>query len=358
MKEKNIVAKKRKTSLMKYGNENYVNSEKTLNTIKYTNLKKISKKFNIDAMNYKNKQFTIISNTCDHIFQSYYDLISKRSKYNVEQCVVCNPIGVQFSNTEKQLLNFIKEKYSGDIIENSRKIISPYEIDIFLPNMNIAIEFYGLYWHSDTYRNKKYHKMKYNLCLNKEIQLLQIFDDDWFYRKEIVKSMILNKLKLTNNKIYGRKTEIREVTDNKIIKLFLINNHIQGWASSSIKIGLYFEDELVSLMTFKRNKNDYELNRFCNKLNHNIIGSASKLFKYFIKNYNYKSIISFSNNLYSNGNLYRVLNFRIEKQLNEDYSYIINNNRQHKFNFRKEEKTKKIKLDKIYDAGKIKFIYP
>ncbi|MCK9477011.1 MAG: hypothetical protein M0R46_13885 [Candidatus Muirbacterium halophilum] len=198
--------------------------------------------------------------------------------------------------------------------------------------------------------------MKYNMCKDNNIQLLQIFDDDWIYKSDIIKSMILNKFGKTDHKIFARKTKVEIITDDDT-KAFLIENHIQGYTRSTIKLGLYFMDELVSVMTFIKSEENYVLNRFATKLNNNVIGGASKLFKYFIKNYKYEKIISFSNNLYSTGDLYYILNFKKNKDLKEDYSYIVDGKRQHKFNYRKEEKLKKVNLLKIYDAGKIKFIY-
>ena len=119
------------------------------------------------------------------------------------------------------------------------------------------------------------------MCNSNGIQLFHICEDDWIYKQNIIKSMILNKLGKSSNKIYARKTEVKEVIDNKLVREFLDNNHIQGFVGSKIKLGLFYKDELVSLMTFSKRtfmKNeDYELVRFCNKLNTNVIGGASKL---------------------------------------------------------------------------------
>jgi len=361
MKNADVKSKKRKTSFNRHGKENYNNIEKTLNTIKEDNIKKLSEKFSLNVIDYQDKLFTII---CDkgHEYKSNYDLIFKRYKYNIPICTVCNPVGNQYSAAEKSILNFIKENYNDEIIENSRNIINPYEIDIFLPKLNLAIEFNGLYWHSEIYHDKSYHKMKYDMCKNNNIQLIQIFEDDWSFKQDIVKSMILNKIHITPNKIFARKCQIKELSDVDI-KEFLQKNHIQGYTKSSIKLGLFYQDNIVSVMTFMKNDKNYELNRFCNKINYNIVGGASKLFNHFIKNYNFENIISFSNNLYSNGNLYYKLNFKKLSELNADYSYIVENKRYHKFNFRKKNELteREYNLSKnylrIYDAGKIKFIY-
>jgi hypothetical protein len=104
----------------------------------------------------------------------------------------------------------------------------------------------------------------------------------------IIKSIIISKINKIENKIYARNCEIKEI-DTKDCRDFLNKNHIQGYTTSSIKIGLYYKDDLISVMTLGNrrinSKNSFELIRFCNKINFNVIGSASKIFKYFLKKY-------------------------------------------------------------------------
>jgi len=361
MKNEKIKNKKLESSYINGIYNNNIN--KTLKTTKENLLENI-KRYNVYPIDYKNKIYFLQCKNKDHIFESNFDLIYKRNNYNVEQCTICNPINVQNSDKEKQLTKFIKNNYNGKILTNKRNIIPPHELDIYLPDLNLAFEFNGLYWHNEINKpNKNYHQEKTNECKKLNIQLIHIWEDDWIYKTNIVKSMILNKIGKTLNKIYGRKTKIKEIYDNNIIREFLIDNHIQGFVGSKIKLGLFYEENLVSLMTFKRldSNGNFELNRYCNKLNTIVVGGASKLFKYFKINYETKSITSFSNNSYSNGNLYLKLGFKINKILPPDYNYILNNKREHKFNFRNnrlKDPNLKNNLDKIYDAGKIKFIYP
>lgn len=216
-------------------------------------------------------------------------------------------------------------------------------------------------------------------CEKNDIQLIHIWEDDWIYKQDIVKSMILNKLGKTYNKIYGRKTEIREISDDKLVREFLNKNHLQGFVGSKIKLGLFFKNELVSLMTFgkrrvamgqkKTNDGECELLRFCNKLNTNVLGSASKLFKYFKENYNPKEITTYADRSHSNGNLYEQLGFEFIGKTTPNYYYIIDGVKQHRFNFRKDKlvnegfdpnKTERqIMIDRnifrIYDSGNLKY---
>lgn len=366
IKNSDVKQKRNKTMLERYGVENYNNVNKALSTIKESNMQKLKENFCVDVIDYNDRLFTI---NCDkgHEYKVSYDILTKRYQHNSDICTVCNPIGSKFSGDEKKLSDFINENYKGEIILNNRNIIKPYELDIYIPELNIAIEYNGLFWHSELYKKKNYHKMKFDMCKNINIQLIQIYEDDWRNKTNIVKSILLNKLGKNENKIFARKCVVKELTNNIIVKNFLDNNHIQGYAVSSVKIGLYYNDDLVSLMTFiKKNNNNYELNRFCNVLNTSVVGGASKLFNFFTNNYKYNKIISFSNNSYSNGNIYEKLKFNKISELKEDYSYIVNGIRVHKFNFRKKENQIETEREfmlnnnnlRIYDSGKIKFIYP
>jgi hypothetical protein len=192
--------------------------------------------------------------------------------------------------------------------------------------------------------------------------------------------MILNKLGKTPRKIYGRKTEIKEITDNKLVRSFLNRNHLQGFVGAKVKLGLFFNDELVSLMTFGKrrvamgkkstNKDEYELLRFCNKLNTNVLGGASKLFNYFKNNYNPKEIATYADRSHSTGNLYKQLGFDfISKTIPNYYYYDRHCNKFNRFNFRKDKliregfdsnKTEFEIMDergylRVYNSGNLKY---
>jgi hypothetical protein len=207
------------------------------------------------------------------------------------------------------------------------------ELDIYIQSHNLAIEFNGIYWHSEAMgKCRSYHLNKTNECSGKNIQLLHIFENEWdnITKQEIWKSIINTKLNICNSKIFARKCTINEV-DNKTAKQFLLNNHLQGHIPSSINIGLYYENELVSLMTFGKSRYNksyqYELIRFCNKINTLVIGGASKIFKYFISNYTPLSLISYADLRYSTGAIYEKLGFTKLKSSTPNYFYFHKNNK-------------------------------
>jgi len=230
------------------------------------------------------------------------------------------------SKLEKEIYEYIKNDLKiKNIIRNTKLIISPKEIDIYLSDYKIGIEFDGIWYHSELAgTEKKYHLMKTDMCESKGIQLFHIFENEWIYKQDIVKSILRAKLGKLDNKVYARKCIIKEVETKEKTK-FLNSNHIQGACGSRINLGLYYEDELVSLMTFGSRKISgvvhFELLRFCNKLNTSVVGGSSRLFKYFISNYEYDKIISYADRRYSNGNMYNVLGFKLSHKSGPNYWY-------------------------------------
>ena len=243
--------KYKNTCLEKYGVENTFQSEKFKNKIKETNLEKYGvenimyldknknriskisreirknyilekhKNIKFNEIDYKNNNFNIHCDKCDMDYNITPSLFKNRTRTDSEICLICNPLNYgHTSDKENKLYNFIKENYNGEILQNKRKIISPYELDIYIPEMKLAFEFNGVYWHSELYKDKDYHLNKTESCLENDISLIHIWEDDWYYKQEIVKSMILNKIGMTTTKIYARKTEVKEVIDNKLIRPF------------------------------------------------------------------------------------------------------------------------------------------
>ena len=368
------------TCFIKYGVNHTSNIEDVRNRIKITNQETYRSKIidkNILEVDFDKKGYDL----CNDTFFIDYSLFKNRKKIKTIICTNCNPITNHISGLEIQLQNFIKENYNNEILINSKSIINPYELDIYIPELKLAFEFNGLFWHNENNRGDTYHLNKTELCEEKGIQLIHIYEDDWLYKQDIVKSMILNKLNVTENKIFARKTEVKEISDNKLIREFLYKNHIQGFVGSKVKIGLFYNNELVSLMTFGNrriamgkkltNENEYELLRFCNKLNTNVIGGASKLFKYFIKKYNPNEITTYADRSISQGKLYETLGFKSQGKTEPNYYYIIDGIRHHRFNFRKDILVKEgydvnktehqimidRKIFRIFDSGNLKYNY-
>ena len=296
MRNKEVYLKFQNTSIENWGTKhpmlNNIVANSSQNSKNTNWLPRVTEEFgylNIINADIITKEFEIKCDICDSTYKIGNTNLRNRISHKTILCTNCNPISHNSSGMEMDLYNFIVSNIDCNIITNTKSIIKPYELDIYIPFLNLAFEFNGIYWHSEVYKDKNYHLDKTLLCKENDIQLIHIWEDDWRDKQDIVKSMILNKLG-KSNKIYARKCLIKEVRDNKVVKDFLNNNHMQGFVGSKIKIGLYYNDELVSLMTLgslrislgqKSDANSYELLRFCNKLNTSVIGGASKLFKYF-----------------------------------------------------------------------------
>lgn len=389
----NNVEKGKKTKLEKYGNENFNNLEKYKTTCfeKYgdTNYSKTNNYKNKIIQNYKDlyseitfndikKETVIIScPICNDKSELSKQLLYERNKRNYIVCTNCNPIG--FSNRsgyENEICEFLSE-ININHITNKKIPNKRTEVDIFLPDFNIGIEINGVYWHNELYKPKNYHLQKTIDCNENGISLIHIFEDEWLYKKDVVKSIIIGKLGLTPNKIHGRKCEIMEI-NSKLSKSFLNENHIQGNVNSKIKIGLYYNKKLISVMTFSKGrilmggkKDEWELNRFCNLLNHNVMGGASKLLNYFIKKYKPNKIVSYSDIRIFDGGMYGKLGFERISQSKPNYWYVVKDIRQHRFGYRKSilikegfdrTKTEKQimfdrKIYRVYDCGNIRWEY-
>jgi len=182
-----------------------------------------------------------------------------------------------------------------------RSVISPYEIDILIPEHNLGIEFNGLYFHSEVFKNRNYHADKSRMSADKGVQLIHIFEDEWRNNQDICKSMIIHKIGLTKNKVYARNCTVKEINPTQK-KAFFENNHIDGNVRSRITFGLISpKNELVACIslrrpTHKKYKNMLEVARFCTKLFTHIPGGLSKLTKYAFQyccKENYDSLLTY-----------------------------------------------------------------
>ena len=345
-----IINKRRNNYLNKTGKSHHFQFQDIVNEMQVSRKKKMADKFldklstlNLSIIDYSNGRLNIMCDECKNSYNILIYVLYQRLNSNRTICTNCNPLYNKTSSYQSEIIKLM-ENNNIKYIKNDRKILNGKEIDILIPDKNIGIEINGLYWHNEFYKDKYYHLNKKKSSLDKGIRLVHIWEDDWLYKKDICLSYLSNILGICNNRIYARKCEIREVTDINEIKSFLSTNHLQGFSPSQIKIGLYYNNELVSLMTFgKRNINsdsNFELIRFCNKLNHVVVGSATRLFNFFIKNYDFDSIISFSDESSFDGLVYEKMGFKFEHLSEPNYYWVVDGVRNHRFNFNKKRLVK------------------
>lgn len=333
--------------------------------------------YQLVSLNYDEKLITIICPK-KHKFETPRHTFDERNNYNTEICLICKPLWSGISGLETQLTDYLSNHYT-DIQVRKKDIIPPLELDVYIPDKKFAVEFNGLYWHSSANKTKEYHLNKWRRCNELGIRIFSVWEDDWIYRQEIVKSSLLYSLGLINNKVAARKCEIREVSSSESW-LFLQENHLQGGCKSSCRLGLYYGNTLVSLMTFskprlplssnKSSEGTWELTRFCTKINLVVPGSASRLLKYFEEKYEPKSIETYSDNSTFDGGLYEQLGFEFKHFTKPGYWYLIKGRREYRFNWRKsrlvsmganpskteEEIMSEWGFPRIYNAGNKKWI--
>jgi hypothetical protein len=378
MKLNKVKDKIKETSLEKFGVDNYTKTKEYLEKTKKTNLKKWGNEIinnselfrsefykigkDINYIKHLVGNISLFKCSCDHEFEINSSQYYNRIRQNISLCTICNPIGDIKSIKERELFKYISSIYNGEIIQSYRDGL---EIDIYLPAIKLGFEFNGLYYHSNKFKEANYHLGKTKYFKESGIRIIHIWEDDWSFKRDIIVSQIRNWIGVTENRIFARKCKVKEISESKIVTRFLEENHIQGKVNSILKLGLYYNDELVSLMTFDHSEGrkkmesvDWNINRFCNKINYNIIGGASKLFKHFMNNYDVKRVISYSDSDWSLGGLYESLGFIKVNEGNPDYKYIFEGKRIHKSRFRKSNtgmSENKLNLLKVYDCGKTKW---
>ena len=349
----------KKTFLEKYGVENP--AQKHLK-----NLDKLNKEFIEKHFITRDKKFLVKE------FMNFYGY-----KWDGQPYRYLKKLNIQYekfqstSQAEYEIIKFIKTIYDSQIFKNNREVIKPKELDIYIPEKNLAIEFNGLYWHSfnqkELKKEFKYrHLEKTKACEEKNINLLHIFENEWLdpTKQDIWKSIISYKIGIVKQRYFARKLIIKEIS-NIEAKTFLEENHIQGAIDSKINIGLFENNKLISLMTFGKsrfNKNyQYELYRFASLKYSSCVGCAQKLLKYFLRKYQPQSIISYANRrwAFAKSNVYQKLGFNFLRETEPNYYYfklkeliLYPRNKFQKYKIKKYAQDSNSEFNKIFNDNK------
>lgn len=275
------------------------------------------------------------------------------------------------SQFEQEVYDFVSQFTQAEFSE--RTILDGKEIDIFFPTELIGIECCGLYWHSELSagRTEKYHYEKFAKCQEKNVKLITIFQDEWDLKRTQVCDRLRHLLKKSPDRIYARSCQIKETTTTQA-KEFLNLHHIQGYISSKINLGLYYQEQLVAVMTFGNpryiQQYQYEILRFASSTS--VVGAAGKLFSAFVKKFAPASVVSYSDNRWGTGEVYQKLNF--QKQ-SETIGYFYTDYKQ-RYNRTQFQKHKLIKegadpsksewqimqqqgYDRIWDCGQTRWVW-
>jgi len=282
--------------------------------------------------------------------------------------VVCQTVQKDTSS-EKELLRHIQSVYQGEVLENYGGI------DIFIPALNVGFDYHETLWHLETVIGRTHHWEKANKAANSSMRLIQVYEDEWTNKRDIVKSRagcILGK----SNRIFARKTKVVNLSQDESTK-FLERTHIQGNYNCTVAYGLEHDGKVVACMTFgisRFNKRfNCELLRYSSELDTVVVGGADKLLQHFFKERGGVNLISYADRRWSNGNLYKQLHFKLEEITQPSYSYynvckgrllnrikITKNKLTGMFGYEDHLNVYNIMLlngfDRIWDAGQFRFV--
>lgn len=370
----------KKTMIEKYGVENPGQIEtkktdraRTKQLTFYNNLfsenKTYEPAFSFDEYTHvRDKQLLWKCRLCDQTFSSWI--------FGIEpSCTSCFPKGNNGgpSSIEFEVREFIDSIYTGNVILNSRSVIPPKEIDIYIPEFSLGIEINGTYWHSDKFLNPTYHQDKVQQMLEKNISCLMISDYDWMTKQRVVKNMIRYRLGhyLT---IPTRKCIIQRISP-KIAKQFHTEYHLGGFSAATYHLGAYFNDQLVAVCSIAQSnrftKSDAESELVRYSLKHSVPGVIGKFISYIKKHIpDIKTIISYADLRYGNGTVYKHNGFECVSITAPGYWYFVNGQEYHRLSWSKKRlvemgydknKTEKQIMDedvasnRVYDAGNVKY---
>ena len=322
--------KARETRIKKYGKGDAWNSRESHLKSSITRAKNKRDKFkrmNSELLDYlnKNKNPKLIDISKD------LNIPYSTASFFINEFNLKDYVDYDSSRLETYFKDFL-DKYSIEYIQNDRMQIKPKELDFYIPKANLAIEINDTASHNSTlsFRNTPnirpydYHFNKTQLAKEKGVHLIHIFEYEMIDKDKYNKiiNYIKSMLDIDTTRIYARKCEVKEIS-SKEAREFLDKHHFQNYASSSIKLGLYYKNELVEVMTFGKprfNKNyEYELIRLCTSSSYKVIGGSQKLFKYFLNKYNPKSIISYCDISKFTGDVYEKLGFNLVEYTQPNY---------------------------------------
>lgn len=282
------------------------------------------------------------------------------------------------SSYERKIIDLLDEN-NIVYIRHDRTIISPNELDLYLPEYKVAIEVGSAYWHSEkNNKTRMYHYNKWKRCKEKGILLLQLFDNDIDQYWHLTRSKILRLINKSTAQIIGARKVIIKIPTFLEEKTFLNSWHIKGWSpKKNIVLGAYYENILVAILTIRMNGNIATIERYASNIEYSFSGLFSKLLTYWIRQNNFKGIIeTWSDNRLGDGKVYKSSDF-IEKNVSTPgYWYFKNrglenrvNYQRHKlqeiFNLSEEENRKELTeydimlsqgYDRLWDAGHTKWI--
>lgn len=340
------------TLLERYGSDN-INSipqfrQKSSKTRSATRKNDIETSENVVILSYGDYVHKFMCKKCNNTFEYTINIYKDRKN---DICPFCYPrVMPLITHAHEEIAEYLKTLGISKIEMNYRRLIFPLEVDIYLPEHNIAIEYCGLYWHSEIFKDKKYHFNKFMLCSEKNIRLITIFENDWKNKKEIIKKYLKNIL-MNDKPRLGARLTTSDIVDKNVAKKFLNDNHIQGNAGTHF-YGLFYNNELISIASFSKkrviygnsNNSDYELVRYSSIMS--VFGGLSKLIEHARRDLGFNTLISFSDLRFFNGSIYNKVGFE-DYGVTIGYGYFDGKTFLHRYTCNKSSLLKKAKMKNV-----------
>lgn len=370
------------TNLKKYGVEYYTQSQENRDKIS----EKLKEKINIlgyakpSQANLDNELLKLLYNEEESVkflntFKEPPTPFQLQQRFNCGQTVIshwierCNLqpyVSYVVSNPEKEIEEYLKSLNICYQMHSRLTLDSKKELDFYIPDYNIGIEFNGTYWHSSLCKDKNYHYNKSIEAETKGIRIIHIWEYEWEDSKQ--REKILSLLKIACNKvdtkIYARNCTIKEIT-NREARSFNEANHLQGHRNAQVTYGLFYNDKLVQLMSFSKTRynknlngdNDWEIIRGCPASNNIVVGGVSKLFKHFLKEYNPNHVFSYCDFNKFDGRGYEAIGMRFVGYTGPDMKWLLQNGHVVPRQPSKHKELKEASKAQLWGAGSKKYIW-
>lgn len=367
-KDGSVVEKRRETNIERYGSSNYLASKEGSTLFKKINNEKLGVDYPFQSPEIRAQFPSILK--AKYGVENYRQLPEQRNK--LKEWCQANPEKMFTSKAEQEIKDWVRTFYPS--AEKYRE--EQYEIDIYVPEINLGIEYNGLFWHSESTKHRNYHLNKTNFFAKRGIRIIHIWEHEWKDRKEQVKSFLQSAIGKNSTKLNVRDCRIvwsaekkEKVEASKLLDAY----HIQGSVSSTKYVAnVYYKDELISTAVFglhHRNSVDWVLTRFCTKQDYTVRGLLGKISK--IAHSEFKQrVVSWADYRFSLGNGYEKAGWILEDKLPPDYFYfklstgIIHSkqSRQKKLvgtpeNMTELEHAHQDGLERVWDCGKMRFSF-
>lgn len=310
---------------------------------------------------------------CGHVSTEQDLFLKVRVGAGVPLCTACFPKNSPVSGEELGLRDFV-ESLGFNVQHYDRGFLGQYGADLVIEDRKLIIEFDGIRWHNEYFRPDDYHSLKSDIAERMGYRMIHLFSDEWEEKRPIVENRIKHALGLSAIPLNARDCQIRKLSVGEA-KGFIESYHIQGDAVSSVRYGLYKDNELYAVMTFGKARfmlGSWELIRYCVKPGYNVRGGAGKLFKYFIRNNEPKCVVTYADRRWSDGHgFYEKIGFKYDGLTAPGYTYVVGNRRESRLKYQRHKLTGPDviegmseheimygrKLYRIYDCGNYRYVW-